>query len=229
MLFMMMHDQQRLGLLAGISLLLMAVAAGFSFGYVYSGMVIPDQAIETVDQITRDMSLFRAGAWGWMLVLILDVVVAVALYRYFKPVHATFSAVTGGMRLVYSALLGLAIYHLFNAMSLVQEGVDASGVMASLESFEGIWSGSLTLFGLHLVGLGVLSLRSGVVPRFWGWLLVLAGLCYFGVHGAKALLPAMEARVQQAEVILSLPMALGELGFAVWLIYAFVRTERSTG
>lgn len=219
-------DQQKDGLLAGVSLLLMAVAAGFSFGYVYSGMVLPDQDGQTLTNLSEGLALFQAGAWGWILVLILDVVVALALYRYFKPVHATLSAVTGGMRLVYSAFLGLAIYHLFNAMSLVKDGADASEVMVSLESFEGIWSGSLTLFGLHLVGLGVLSLRSDVVPRIWGWLLLIAGVCYTGVHGAKALLPSMLEQVQQAEMILSLPMAFGELGFAIWLIYAFFRAKK---
>lgn len=220
-------DRRKDGLLAGVSLLLMAVAAGFSFGYVYSGMVIPEQGMETLDNIRLGMPLFRAGAWGWVLVLVLDVIVALALYRYFQPVHAGLSALTGGIRLVYSACLGWAVYSLFHAMNLVNDGADASAIMASLESFEGIWSAGLTLFGLHLVGLGILSLRSGFVPRFWAWLLVVAGISYTAVHGAKTLLPAMEAQVQQAEVILGLPMALGELGFAAWLIYACFRNRRA--
>lgn len=220
-----MRDQRIQGLLAGLSLLLMAVAAGFSFGYVYSGMVIPDQDSQTVANLSEGMAMFRAGAWGWVLVLILDVVVALALYRYFKPVQASFSALTGGMRLVYSAFLALAISHLFTAMGQVTTGTDATEVMTSLNTFEEIWSGGLIVFGLHLIGLGMLSLRSGFVPRLWGWLLVVAGLSYTGVHGARVLLPGMEAQVQQAEILLSLPMALGELGFAIWLIYTGFRTK----
>jgi len=219
-------DRRKDGLLAGVSLLLMAVAAGFSFGYVYSGMVIPDQDSQTMANLSEGMGLFRAGAWGWVLVLILDVVVAVALYRYFKPVHAALSALAGALRLVYSAILAWAISHLFTAMGQVISGADAAEVITSLNTFEGIWSGGLVVFGLHLIGLGMLSLRSGFVPRLWGWLLVVAGLSYTGVHGARVLLPGMEAQVQQAEILLSLPMALGELGFAIWLIYAFFRTRK---
>ncbi len=221
----MNYVQQTNGLIAGVSLLLMAVAAAFSFGYVYSGMVIPDQDTLTVENITNATGLFLAGAWVWILVLILDVVVAIVLYRYFKPVHPSLSAVTSGIRMVYSAFLGFAISHLFTAIDQVTSGGDISVIGASLQSFERIWSGSLTLFGLHLMGLGLLSLRSDVVPRMWGWLLMVAGTGYIAVHGAKVLLPSMKEVVHQAEMILSLPMALGELGFAIWLIYAFIRSN----
>ncbi len=222
-----MKDRQKVGLLAGICLLVMALAAGFSFGFVYSELVIPGQEGQTLERIRDRLGLFRVGAIGWILILVLDVVVALALFRYFEGVQRTLSSITAGLRLVYSAFLGLAISYLFAAIGQVTDGADSGQVIALLESFEGVWSASLTLFGLHLVGLGVLSLRSDFVPRFWGWLLVFAGLCYTGVHGAKAMLPSMEEKVQQAEVILGLPMALGELGFAVWLIYAFFRSKRS--
>ncbi|MCF8238374.1 MAG: DUF4386 domain-containing protein [Saprospiraceae bacterium] len=224
---MVTNDRQKQGLLAGVSLLLMAVVAGFSFGYVYNGMVLPDQDSQTVENIRNGLGLFRVGALGWILILVLDVIVALTLLRYFKPIHSTLSFMTAGLRLVYTAFLGLAISHLFAVIGRISSAAETSDIMASLHSFEVIWSGSLALFGLHLLGLGILSLRSDIVPRIWGWLLVVAGICYTGVHGAKALLPAMLEQVHQAEMVLSLPMALGELGFAIWLIYACFRTNPS--
>ena len=62
-------DRRKDGLLAGVSLLLMAVAAGFSFGYVYSGMVIPDQDSQTMANLSEGMGLFRGAAQDSPIVL----------------------------------------------------------------------------------------------------------------------------------------------------------------
>ncbi|MEQ9230796.1 MAG: DUF4386 family protein, partial [Cyclobacteriaceae bacterium] len=53
---------------------------------------------------------------------------------------------------------------------------------------------------------------------FFGWLLLIAGICYIGVHGAKAFMGHQNEQILKIEMILSLPMAIGEIAFAVWLV-----------
>jgi hypothetical protein len=87
-----------------------------------------------------------------------------------------------------------------------------------VESFETIWFFALIIFGFHLLALGILTHQSKNIHNFWGILLVFAAVCYAVIHSAKFLLPEFENQVAIAEMILSLPMAFGEVGFAFWLI-----------
>ena len=80
------------------------------------------------------------------------------------------------------------------------------------------WSFGLIIFGFHLLLLGFLALKSWNIHRFWGIMLIVAAVSYVGIHCAKILLPEFENPVKTAEMILSLPMTFGEVGFAVWLI-----------
>ena len=56
------------------------------------------------------------------------------------------------------------------------------------------------------------------IPKFIGALAILAGLAYLFTNSANLLLPDYYLYKAKIEMILGLPMALGELAFAVWLI-----------
>lgn len=50
--------------IAGIGLLLTAIAAGFSYGYVLSRIVFPADAAKTFEAVKANMAFFRAGIFG---------------------------------------------------------------------------------------------------------------------------------------------------------------------
>jgi len=204
--------------LAGASLLLMAVLAGIAFGLVFSTVYIPGDAAATAQAVADHVSLFRLGIMAWLLTLLLDVVVAWALYLYFRPAHAAGSLLTGWLRLIYSAMLGIAIA--FQAAVLCWLGQPEAATMISglLEAFQQSWSLGLILFGGHLCGLAWLVRRSPGMP-VWLWvLLYIAGGSYVLVHAGHLLLPQLEAQISLLESVLALPMTVGELGLAVWLL-----------
>ena len=90
--------------------------------------------------------------------------------------------------------------------------------MTHLDAFMAIWSFGLSIFGLHLGVLGYLVMKSGYVPKALGLLLLIAGLCYVGTSSAQLLLPSYGDYKTTVDMILGAPMALGELGLAVWLV-----------
>ncbi|MEZ5070224.1 MAG: DUF4386 domain-containing protein [Bacteroidales bacterium] len=71
-------------LTAGLSLVIMALAAGFSYGYVQSGLVVPGQPEATLANMTSGLGLFRAGLAGWALIFLTDLLVTVSLWFYFR-------------------------------------------------------------------------------------------------------------------------------------------------
>ena len=75
---------RKYGMITGISLLIMAIAAGFSYGFVYSSLVVPGDANTTFNNILSGNVLFKAGIFGWLIIVVCDLVVAWGLYVYFR-------------------------------------------------------------------------------------------------------------------------------------------------
>ncbi len=207
----------RFAIRAGVSLLLMAVAAGFSFGHAHSQIVVLGDTNTTLQNLLMSKGLFQAEILGWCLILVLDVIAAWALYHFFKSVNKSISTLTASIRIIYSIILGMAIAQLMNIYNMLTETnqVTAQIVMEHFQSFENIWTLGLIVFGFHLIGLGYLALKSKL--RFWGILLIIAGLSYSLVCILKQF-QSLESLATNLEMILRIPMTVGELGFAVWLL-----------
>jgi hypothetical protein len=216
-----MKTNRKSALIAGIALIIMAVAAGFTYGYIHNTLVIANDPESTFNNLKLNGLLFQTEIYGWLLILILDVVVAWSLYVFFKNENKKLSALTAGFRLVYSAILGMAILNLIQILNILNGTFPETAgdqMLFHLNSFENTWSFGLIIFGFHLLLLGILALQSKYIPNFWGILLVFAAVSYSLIHSAKFLFLEFETYIATAEMILSLPMAFGEVGFAFWLI-----------
>ncbi len=218
-------SQRRSALIAGISLLLMAVVAGLSYGYLHGNLVATDDAQLTLQNLKTSTELFYTEIFGWTLIFLLDALVAWSLYHFFAKANKKLAFLSSFLRIIYTAVLGIAIYNLPKVMTIINENLVGMGtnspsteVMHYLNSFEDIWSKSLILFGFHLMILGYLAFKADYVPKVWGVLLILAGLSYSYLHGMHAFFPNMKEQLVMIESILTLPMIVGEVGFAIWLI-----------
>ena len=165
---------------AGVGLLLMSVLAGFGNFFAVVGLVTQRDAAQTAKDITASEGMFRFGIVSLLLVIALDVVIALALYRVFSPVNKSISLLAAALRLVYAGVFLVAIGQLLGVLRLLS----TDGYL-SVFSADQLWHAGLLLFGLHLLVIGYLAYRSGYVPRVLGVLLAIAGLGYvidsFGV------------------------------------------------
>ena len=73
------------------------------------------------------------------------------------------------------------------------------------------------LFGIHLVLIGILMKIHKRIPKALWIITLIAGVSYVIVHSLK-LTPLTSGIVNNLEMVLTLPMVLGELGLAIWLI-----------
>jgi len=126
----------------------------------------------------------------------------------------------------------MALIRLFSILPLLSEqGIDVAlagrQVISTLDSFETIWSVGLIIFGLHLLGLGYLSILNRQVPILFGYLLILAGLGYMAIHISVNFTGLNEGVLSMMEKILMAPMALGEILLAFWLIIRGGKTRKS--
>lgn len=220
--------QRDIALLAGFSLLIMAIAAGFALGYVFDQLIIPTNATATAANINTHPVLFRLGILSWLLILVCDVLAAWALYLILKPVHPSRSLLSAWLRLIYSVFLAIALFSLllvlllqsnptsFNAFSSDQI---ANWTLFFIKGFQEIWSLGLIVFGVHLLVLGQLVYRSDFIPKLFGILIFIAAWGYLILHLGHLVLPHFEQYKTSIEMVFMLPMIAGELGLGIWLIF----------
>lgn len=178
-------SQRRFALVTAFSLLLMALLAPFAQFGVLNTLVVPADAAVTTTNIAASLGLFQAAILVFLIVAILDVVVAWGFYVLLRQVSEGLARLVGSLRIVYAAVFVLALLNLVHAGRLVdgatgtalQSGPLQAQVAAAIASFDTGWHLALGIFGLHLVGLGALLFRLAA-PRLLAALVVLAGIGY---------------------------------------------------
>lgn len=199
-------------LVTGIALLAMAIVAGVAYGVLHPRVASGAAPSQGSDVLT----LFRFELVCWWVVVLLDIVVSVGVYRFLRSVSPALAAATMVVRLAYTAFLAAAVVVLSSAGT--STGVANEGILA----FEALWSKGLVVFGAHLVLLAI-ALKPRVAPRGLAYAVGVGGLCYVVVHSLGGF-PETRGVAAALEPILALPMALGELWLAVWLVYGFVKS-----
>jgi Domain of unknown function (DUF4386) len=174
-------------LLAGVGLLVMAVIAPFVVFGVLGTLVVSGDALETFNNMEASQGLFRSGIAGFLVVIVLDILVAWALYVLLAPVNRSLAILTAWLRVAFAAVFASALISLLDAAELVAGAAQSTlspeqiseQVLSSVASFEDGWTGiALAIFGVHLLCLGYLLFRSVDFPGFLGVLVVIAGAGY---------------------------------------------------
>lgn len=190
---------------AGAALVVMAVLA------------IPANALTSGGAVVSGAG-FRTGVMAWFAVGVLDVIVAWALHLVFRRTQPDVSALAAAFRIGYAGVLVVATGFLVLA---IDRPADASLARAA---FASTWTWGLGIFGLHLLLIGWLALRTSV-PRLLAWAVVLAGAAYSLDTAAHVSVPDYASYAQVATVLVAVPAVVGELGLAVWMLLRGVEPD----
>ena len=208
-------NQRRIAITTGISLVIMAIVAGFSVGYAYAEFYNLEQLEFLKDSILQNMGLYQSMLIGILIILILDLLVSYTLYKFFEDDNKRMSFLSGVIRVVYTVIFGIATYYLtknLNTNELTNQIANSN-----FQQFQVIWNGGLVVFGFHILLIGFLMKLHMRIPKILWYLTLIAGVSYVVVHLLKLGSPNSEM-VKNLEMILALPMAIGELGLAIWLL-----------
>ncbi|MEK4345171.1 DUF4386 domain-containing protein [Paenibacillus sp. FSL P4-0184] len=222
-----LSNQRKSALTAGISLIIMTLASFFSYGFVHGNLVVQGDASATFNNLVSSTNLFKGEILGWIIIMITDILVAWAFYVFLEPINQKLSLLGSWLRLTYSAILGIAILNLIVVLLLTGNTIDFSSLkieqtqafmMLFLEAFQWIWSMGLVVFGGHLLIVGYVALKSDIIPKVIGILLLLASIGYMIIHLSKIFLPQYEGVITILNYVFTIPMIVGELGFGIWLL-----------
>lgn len=209
-------DQRDKALAISIALLTMAVLAALAFGLA---MPTFNTLMSTSD--LRLLMLSKEKTYTGMLVLIgiiivLDFLLSWLIADFFKTIDEKLAFCAGLLRFSYSFLFGVALCFLLGVFFTNE--IHAVDFWINMKRFHWLWNLGLGfLFGPHLMLTAYLMKQYKIIPvSVWG-LTAFSGFAYVIVHLLKLFVPQWPA-LELIEMILILPMALGELLLAFWVL-----------
>jgi Domain of unknown function (DUF4386) len=214
--------------IAGVFYLLTIVARMLVEIFVRNRLVVTDDAAATATNIMAHEPLFRWGFAGDIISFASYIALTALLYELFKPVNRSLSLVAAFFGLVASVVQ--AISSLFHLAPLFLLGGAPYLSVFTVEQLQALalvflrlraaayHNIGLVFFGLYLLLVGILILRSIFLPRILGVLMVLAGLSY-----VLFLSPPLVQSLQP--YILVFP-GVGQISLCLWLLAVGVNARR---
>ncbi|MGD9982218.1 MAG: DUF4386 domain-containing protein [Hyphomonadaceae bacterium] len=195
-------------------------------------LIVANDAAQTMTNIVADEQMFRLAFAAIILAGVAYVAVVAILYVLMKPAGATLSAIAAFMGLAGCAIgastglnqiaalsyLGDAAY--LDAFSqdqlqaMARLGIRASGLGNTI---------ALVFFGFYCLLLAMLVFRARFLPRWFGVLLLLAGVGWLVGSFTSFLMPSLGIAGTLIPV-----SGLGEALFTLWLLVMGVNAEKWT-
>ncbi len=195
---------------------------------VRNRLVVSDDAVTTASNILAHESLWRWGFAGDIVAFASYIALTALLYELFKPVNRSLPLVAAFFGLGASVVQ--AVSSLFHLAPLVLLGGAPYLRVFTVEQLQALalvflklraaayHNIGLVFFGLYLLLVGILILRSTFLPRIVGALMVLAGLSY-----VLFLSPPLVRSLQP--YILIFP-GVGQISLCLWLLAMGVNAQR---
>ncbi|MFK7920158.1 MAG: DUF4386 domain-containing protein [Ilumatobacter sp.] len=213
--------------IAGAGYVVLFVLGVFANFFVREGLVVADDAQATATNIVGSEGLFRLGMVSFLIIFLVDVIVAWGLYIVFRRTHRDISLVAAWFRLVYTVFLGAALIYMFQALQLlsgsgVSEAIGSAEreahALVALDMFNSAWLIGLAAFGLHLVVLGGLIVHTRSAPPALGWVLSVAGAAYVIDTVAHSVLGTYSDYESAFIVMVAVPAVIAEGWMGMWLL-----------
>jgi len=182
----------------GIAFITSIIVVTIVDDFLLANFVIPGDTAALASDIEANGRLFGFAIVGYLIVLVLDAIIGLALYVVLKPANKNLASITSALRLLYvfTVIIGL--------FALALQAIDVYGY-ASLKLV------GYLFFALHILVLGYSVFKSGYIPKNLGVLLILASFTYI-VFFVDLNLP------EALMIIIMLTMAIAELSLSIWLI-----------
>ena len=207
---------------AGLLYLLCNLPAPFSLIYIPGVLIVPGDATATADHVRAHETLLRMGIAGEAFNSIVIIFAALAFYRLFKPVGDKLAAAMLALILVPVPIALLNMVDSVAASTLARGATFLSafdrGQLDGLTYLflrlhnQGLQVASI-FWGLWLLPLGVLVMRSRFIPGVLGICLLLAGFGYVMSSFTSLVLPHYAHLVSR----FAMPLYFGEAPL-LWLV-----------
>lgn len=218
-----MTAERRQARVAGLLYFLVALIAPYGLMVVPARLLVAGDAQATAQRIAAHPDVLRLGMATEVVHQAIEVWMVLVLYQLFRPVQRMLAR-----QMLVLGLIPIPMVFL-NVLAEVAAGLFADGP-AWLHAFDRPQLDALALlamqlhahglqlaaffWGLWLVPLGLLSLRSGFIPKVFGAAAIAAGVGYVLGAASDLLVPALKPAFALPAFVLQ----LGEPALILWLL-----------
>ena len=213
----------------GLSLRQAALVVGFAYllnpvSYaefsIYPKLVIPGSIEQTVSNVTAHHGLYLTLLFAYLVNFVEDILIAWGLYVLLAPVNRALSMLAAWFQLIYATIAIAATFNLATAYRILTAPVYVNAVGVAplhaqvdllIHTFRYNYALGLLLFGIHLLLVGYLIVRSTYIPRWLGIILFVNGLGWI----VNSLQPYLSPNAMLDFVFVTF---FGELIFMIWLL-----------
>lgn len=188
-------------------------------------LYVADDAGATMANLLGNESLARAGIALELGIVLTQVLTAVWFYRLFRSIDTlaagtlTAFGLAGAVAILTSAAMLATALDATTEASLATAGDQAATVQLMYVVSGHLWGVAALFFGLWLIPMGWLVLRSRWLPQALGWTLIAGGLVYLLSAFVTYLFPSADLVSQ----LLTVPSIVGEVWIAGYLIIVGIR------
>ena len=206
----------RTGRVTALWYLGLAITAALGFLLIRSNLYVDGDPSATATNLVENASLARLGIGLDLGVVITQTLAALWFFRLFRHVDSFAAASLAALGIVNAVAIMFATAFSATALAVAigdtpaPGGDTAASVQLLYDLNDATWSVGGIFFGLWLIPMGYLVLKSGTMPRGLGWVLVTGGLGYVLSTYVAFMLPDFSGLADA----LVIPATIGEF----WII-----------
>lgn len=209
--------------LSGVLYLVVIVCGLFSELGVRGVLFLPEDILQTMENIKGSQSLLRVGVSLDMVMVLADIGLAWFFFILFQKNFPRLSYLAAFLRLVQAAIIGINLIHLLQILAVFQffpNPTDPNRVVQQvgylIESHRLGYLLSGIPFGMSCVVLGYMMYKSGWFSRLLGTMVLVAGFAYLIDSFTNILLPRY---APQSEILVLATAVITELSLCIYLIF----------
>ena len=181
------RDLQRFARVSGLLYLIVIGAGLFAEAFVRQKLMIAGDAVATVNQIESNERLFRLGFVADLVNFICGLPVIVFFWSLFRKYQRIIATVAIFFAIISNAVFAANIVNQLHPLLMLsnhsllqtfQPAQLAALAAITLDIQEQGYAVGLVFFGCYCIIIGCLILKTNYIPRIFGLLYALAGVCY---------------------------------------------------
>lgn len=226
-----MHTRNRIARTTGMLYLALALVGAVGFLLIRPQLHVPDDPVATLTRLVERDGLARLGIALELATVVVQALLALSFFRLFRAVDTFAAGALAAFGMMNAAaIMGSAALLASARQVALDSGLAPAGGEAQIAQLlhavsANFWSVGGLFFGLWLLPMGWLVLRSGWMPRPLGWVLLVGGVGYVLSSFVTYLLPGATLLIDG----LPLLATVGEFWILGYLIVIGVRPSATDG
>lgn len=219
--------------MGGIAYLIIIIAGACGELLIRNKIIVPNDPQTTANNLLNHSLLWRIGIAGDLLMHVCDLFLSIAYFQLFRTVNKPLARLSLFFGLMQTAVLiankmnlVMPLLYLEHADKLHAFSLAQLQEMAflSIQAHDYGFGNGLIFFGFACLIDAYLIIQSGFLPKFLGWFIGLAGICYLINSFTLILAPSFSPQVFPVVMPIIL---LGELSLCLWLLIKGVKMEKT--